>query len=111
MNNLIDNAIKYSNDAPSVTITLRVENEEAVIRVKDKGIGISGEDIERIFDRFYRGGDEFTRTVKGSGLGLALVRELVQAHKGTVKVTSELNKGSEFIIRLPLEKEEDINNG
>jgi signal transduction histidine kinase/tetratricopeptide (TPR) repeat protein len=111
MNNLIDNAIKYSGESPNVSITVRIDNDEMVIRVEDEGIGIPQEEIEKVFERFYRVGDEFTRKVKGSGLGLALVKELVLAHKGTVRVSSEIGKGSLFTVRLPLARDEEKKHG
>jgi len=100
--NLIDNAIKYSGESRKVSVRAAVEGKAAAIAVRDFGIGIRKEDRQRLFERFYRGGDELTRTVKGSGLGLALVKEIVEAHRGTIDVESEPGKGSVFTIRLPL---------
>jgi signal transduction histidine kinase len=99
--NLVDNAIKYSGDSRKISVSARPEERAVMIAVKDFGIGIKKEDIDRLFERFYRGGDELTRTVKGSGLGLTLVREIVDAHHGKVQVESEPGKGSLFTIRLP----------
>jgi signal transduction histidine kinase len=75
--------------------------------VKDFGTGIKKEDLDRVFERFFRGGDELTRTVKGSGLGLTLVKEIVEAHDGAVYGESEPGKGSTFFIRLPLPRNEE----
>jgi len=100
--NLIDNAIKYSGDSRRISVSASVEEQSLAIAVQDFGVGIKKEDIPRLFERFYRGGDELTRTVKGSGLGLTLVREIVAAHRGKVHVESEPGKGSVFSIRLPL---------
>jgi signal transduction histidine kinase/tetratricopeptide (TPR) repeat protein len=100
--NLIDNAIKYSGDSRRVSVRASVEEQALVIAVQDFGVGIKKEDIPRVFERFYRGGEELTRTVKGSGLGLTLVKEIVEAHRGKVHVESEPGKGSLFSIRLPL---------
>jgi signal transduction histidine kinase len=99
--NLVDNAIKYSGDSRKISVGARLEEQAVVIAVRDFGVGIKKEDIDKIFERFYRGGDELTRTVKGSGLGLTLVREIVEAHRGKVHVESEPGKGSVFSIRLP----------
>jgi signal transduction histidine kinase len=100
--NLVDNAIKYSGDSRKISVSARLEEQAVVIAVKDFGVGIKKEDIDKVFERFYRGGDELTRTVKGSGLGLTLVKEIVAAHRGKVHVESEPGKGSVFSIRLPL---------
>ncbi|OGD18186.1 MAG: hypothetical protein A2W03_00430 [Candidatus Aminicenantes bacterium RBG_16_63_16] len=100
--NLIDNAIKYSGGSKKILITASIEGQSLAIAVEDFGIGINKEDIPKLFERFYRGGDELTRTVKGSGLGLTLVKEIVQAHRGKVRVESEPGKGSVFSILLPL---------
>jgi signal transduction histidine kinase len=100
--NLIDNAIKYSGEARNLIVRAFVENKYLNITVKDFGIGIKKEEIDKIFERFYRGGDELTRTVKGSGLGLTLVKQIVEAHHGKVLVESEPGHGSTFSIRLPL---------
>jgi len=100
--NLIDNAIKYSGDSRKVVVGASVEEQSLAIAVRDFGVGIKKEEIDRVFERFFRGGDELTRTVKGSGLGLTLIKEIVEAHRGKVQVESEPGKGSVFSIRLPL---------
>ena len=104
INNLIDNAIKYSGSSRKVIIRVCEENGAIIISIQDYGIGIKKEETDKIFDRFYRGGNELTRTVKGSGLGLTLVKQIIVAHKGTIEVKSELGKGSTFIIKLPVDK-------
>jgi signal transduction histidine kinase len=103
--NLIDNAIKYSGDSRKVVVGASVEEQFLAIAVQDFGVGIKKEDIDRVFERFFRGGDELTRTVKGSGLGLTLVKQIVEAHRGRVQVESEPGKGSVLSIRLPLPQE------
>ena len=100
--NLIDNAIKYSGDAKNIIVRAFVEDQYLIITVKDFGIGIRKEEIDKVFERFYRGGDELTRTVKGSGLGLTLVKQIVEAHHGKVSVESEAGKGSTFMVALPI---------
>lgn len=111
MDNLIDNAIKYSGSSPHVSVTARTDDGELLITVEDRGIGIPEEETRKIFERFYRGGDEFTRRVKGTGLGLSLVRDLVHAHNGTVQVASEPGVGSTFTVRLPLETGQENKRG
>ena len=103
VNNLIDNAVKYSGESKKVFVQAYNDEKSVVIEVKDFGLGIKKEDMDKVFDRFYRGGDELTRTVKGSGLGLTLVKQIVEAHKGSIQVESEPGKGSIFSMRLPLD--------
>ena len=105
--NLIDNAAKYSGESKRVIVGASSEGASLHIAVKDFGIGIRREDLDKVFERFFRGGDELTRTVKGSGLGLTLVKEIVEAHHGKVYADSEPGKGSTFVIKLPLPKEEE----
>ena len=100
--NLVDNAIKYRNGCSEIVVGLRSEKQWAVIWVKDQGIGISPEEQEKIFDRFHRVGTGLVHDVKGSGLGLSIVKHIVEAHHGKVTVESESGKGSTFSIYLPL---------
>jgi two-component system phosphate regulon sensor histidine kinase PhoR len=101
--NLLDNAIKYSHEAPEISLKLSVINRKVVIIVKDQGIGLSKEQQQHIFDKFYRVPTGNLHDVKGFGLGLNYVRYIVEAHKGEIKVESQLNKGSSFSIILPLD--------
>ncbi len=98
--NLIDNAIKYTGQGGKVEIAASQKNHEAIITVKDTGMGISAQDLPRIWDRLYRG--DKSRNEKGLGLGLSLVKAVVQAHHGSVEVASQPDQGSVFTIRLPL---------
>jgi len=103
--NLINNAIKATQAGGKVTVTLRVSNNHAVVRVIDTGIGIAPADQQRIFDRFYRVERSRTRSRVyggGTGLGLAIALTIIKAHKGGIELESELNKGSTFTIRLPM---------
>jgi two-component system, OmpR family, sensor histidine kinase CiaH len=104
---LVDNAIKYSpENRRELTVTARRVGKTCVLSFRDRGVGIEPQELRRIFDRFYRTGMESTRTVKGTGLGLFLVREIVAEHEGTVEVRSDgPDQGSAFIITLPLEKQ------
>ncbi len=103
INNLVDNAIKFSGENKKVIVSSFTEDQYLVIAVQDFGIGIKKEEIDKVFERFYRGGDELSRMVKGSGLGLTLVKQIVEAHHGSVHVESEPGRGSTFSIRLPLQ--------
>jgi two-component system phosphate regulon sensor histidine kinase PhoR len=97
--NLIENSIKYSEKG-QVEIILREEYQSARIIVKDSGIGISQNDIPRIFERFYRIDKDRSRAAGGTGLGLAIVKHIVEAHNSKVEVESEPGKGSEFSFSL-----------
>jgi signal transduction histidine kinase len=100
--NLVDNAIKYSAEDRVVTVHAHVEGEELVLTVADHGIGIPREEQARIFDKFYRAGRSETQGRRGSGVGLALVRHVAEAHGGSVSVASAPGEGSRFTLRLPL---------
>lgn len=103
--NLIDNAVKYSNENDNIEVSLTKDNGNSIIKVKDNGTGIPESDITRIFERFYRVDKARSRSLGGTGLGLAIVKHIVLAHDGNIKVESELNAGSTFIITLPLNKQ------
>jgi signal transduction histidine kinase len=100
--NLLSNAIKYSRDGGRVTVRLRPLSEELLLEVEDNGIGMSSEDQARLFTKFFRGGSEEVRGVRGTGLGLALTRTMIGRLEGSVEVWSELGQGSRFSVRLPL---------
>lgn len=101
--NLLGNAIKYTPDGGSVWVKATVEGAEAVFRVEDTGVGVGADMLPRIFDLFTQEASSLGRSQGGLGLGLPLVRELVELHGGTVQVRSEgRDKGSEFTVRLPL---------
>ncbi|MBL7715035.1 MAG: CHASE2 domain-containing protein [Bdellovibrionales bacterium] len=103
LNNLIDNALKYSPAGSTVTVQTLEKDDFVEIRVHDQGIGLSEEDQDNLFTRFYRAKNDTTTRVTGTGLGLYLTKYFVEAHYGDVEVESELGVGSTFIIRLPLE--------
>jgi len=105
--NLLDNAIQYSPDVKEIGVRVFAVEGQVTVAVVDHGVGIPANEIDKVFDRFYRGGAALTRAVKGSGLGLALVREIVEAHGGIVRVESEPGQGSTFSIRLPAMTERD----
>lgn len=103
--NLIENAIKYT-DYGSVTAFVGCDGEEAVLTVKDTGIGIPEDAIPHLFERFYRVDKARSRGTGGTGLGLAIVERIVELHGGAVSVESEVNRGSKFTVHLPLRGEE-----
>lgn len=100
--NLLDNAIKYSRDNKRITITTGMTDRFTFISVKDQGIGIAKNHQRDIFDQFYRAPTGDVHTTKGSGLGLALVKKIVEAHHGDIKVDSTPDKGSTFTVYFPL---------
>jgi signal transduction histidine kinase len=106
--NLLDNAVKYSAESKEIGVKLGQQNSFVTIEVSDYGIGIAREDCEKVFDKFYRVGNCLVHDVKGSGLGLSIVKHIVEAHEGKVAVESEPGRGSTFVIYLPTEKSATI---
>jgi len=98
--NLIDNAVRYTPDDGTITLSLFREDGWAVLQVADTGVGISAEHLPHIFDRFYRVDKARSRSKGGSGLGLAIVKGIAEQHGGRVEVTSQPGKGSIFTVRL-----------
>jgi signal transduction histidine kinase len=99
--NLVDNALKYSPDRPAVWVEWGVENRHVAIRVRDEGAGIDASERRAIFRKFVRGSAAAAGNVKGSGVGLAMVRHIVTAHGGDIRVVSQPGQGSTFTILLP----------
>lgn len=102
--NLVDNAVKYSNSIKEITVRTGMENNYAFVEVEDKGIGIPDKDQKKIFEKFFRVSSANVHNVKGSGLGLSIVKHIVDAHKGRIELHSEVTKGSKFRLLLPLNK-------
>ncbi len=100
--NLLTNAAKYTDQGGHVWLTVQQEGEEAVLRVRDTGVGIAPEILPRIFELFTQAERSLDRSQGGLGIGLALVQRLVEMHGGTVAVSSALGQGSEFVVRLPV---------
>jgi len=100
--NILDNAIKYSKNGPQIDINTLVKKNNVTIEIKDQGIGLTQEQQKHIFDKFYRVPKGNVHDVKGFGLGLNYVKYVIEGHDGEIKVESRLNKGSRFIISLPI---------
>jgi heavy metal sensor kinase len=99
--NLCSNAVQYNREGGRVTIDVWPENDEACMRVRDTGVGISAEDLPRVFDRFYRADKARTSHAGGAGLGLAIAKAIVEAHQGRIGCQSTAGEGTEVVVRLP----------
>ena len=99
--NLLENAVKYSDSVPEINIGLTSNNERCNIEISDKGIGIDQSERKKIFEKFYRVGNEDQRKTKGTGLGLYIVDQIVRAHNGSITVSSNQPKGTIFNVFLP----------
>lgn len=99
--NLLSNAIRYTNNGGKIFISSYKENNNLKIQFKDNGIGIPKENIKYIFEKFYRVDESRSKNTGGIGVGLTIVKSIIDLHQGTIEVRSELNKGSEFIVILP----------
>ncbi len=106
--NLVNNALKYSQDRKFIGVNLYRKNGSVKLEVVDHGIGIPSQEQDRIFEKFYRVGDPLVHNTKGSGLGLSLVRHIVNAHGGDVSVDSTPGEGSTFTITLPVERGQQV---
>jgi signal transduction histidine kinase len=104
ISNLLDNAIKYSGEVKQLAIAAEKVGSNLFVEIADHGIGIPRAEQEKIFEKFYRVGNGLVHDVKGSGLGLSLVMHIIEAHKGTISVESDVGKGSRFTILLPLRR-------
>lgn len=102
ISNLLDNAIKYSSNEGIIELKTSRNNEQLIVSIKDYGIGISQKDLPFIFERFYRADKARTKKDDSAGIGLTIVKKIVEAHKGRIKVISKKNKGSKFIVYLPI---------
>ncbi|HEY5588964.1 MAG TPA: HAMP domain-containing sensor histidine kinase [Candidatus Paceibacterota bacterium] len=99
--NLLKNAIDYNKKGGKVIISLKQINNEIILSIKDSGIGIKKEDLSFIFERFYKVDNSRTQNASGAGLGLSIVKEIINEHNGSIKVTSNTGIGTEFIVKLP----------
>ncbi|MGC4000385.1 MAG: ATP-binding protein [Anaeromyxobacter sp.] len=99
--NLFNNAFKYTGAQKRITVALAAHGPSVTVSVTDNGPGISLRDQKRIFEKFYRARDPLSRTIEGTGLGLAMVKHIVGAHAGRIEVRSEVGQGASFVITLP----------
>ena len=107
MSNLVGNALKFTDPGGQVTVSARADGDDGVrIEVADTGIGIQPDELPRIFDRFYRGSELVEARSAGSGLGLSIVRSIVDMHHGTIAVESRVGAGSRFVVTLPRDPRE-----
>ena len=102
VNNLLDNAVKFSSEDSEIKVTLEKKEEKILLKIKDDGIGITKNEQLRIFEKFYRGKDASHFSATGTGLGLTIVKQIIEAHGGEIQVESEPGKGSVFIVWIPL---------
>lgn len=108
LQNLLDNAIKYSPRRREITISCRVTGDEVIVSIKDRGMGIALREQEQIFNRFHRVGDPMAQSTPGAGLGLYICRAIIEAHGGHIWVDSTLHQGSTFSFSLPREKKAQL---
>ena len=100
ISNIIANAIKYAGEGTTVTVTTEDQGEWVSLSIADNGVGIPADDLEHIFDKFYRVKNDANHAIKGSGLGLYLVKYFIELHGGTIAVHSTVGQGTEFIVKL-----------
>ena len=110
MLNLLSNAIKYTPEDGNIEVDINATEKDIIVSVKDSGVGIPSDKIDLIFDRFGQVDESFNRKCEGSGIGLSIVKNLVEMHGGNVYVKSVINEGSQFIFTIPIKLEEDGNN-
>lgn len=106
--NLIDNAVKYSSDRKEIILRTGISDNKVYVEVSDKGIGIAPEEQKKIFDKFYRVSSGLIHNVKGTGIGLSIVKQIIDAHKGNIELKSKPGEGSTFAIFIPIDSD---NNG
>lgn len=106
---MLSNAIKFTKPEGEISVSVRNTKASVIISVKDLGIGIKKEDLKIMFQRFRQVNKSLTRENEGSGIGLSLVKQLVELHDGSIGIESEYGKGSEFIIELPVKLVEESN--
>jgi signal transduction histidine kinase len=103
VNNILSNAVKYGSNPCKIWIKVSDNQEELQFEIRDNGPGIRKEEQRHLFEKFYRGEESKQRVIRGLGLGLYYVKQIVEAHQGTVSLSSTLGKGTTFTIKLPIE--------
>jgi len=106
--NLVDNAIKYTKVGGEVFVSVAVQGDKLAFKVRDSGIGIAPLDLPRLFEKFYRSGRREAHEQRGTGLGLAIVKNIAERHGGQVLVESQLGKGSQFTLEIPLNQQSAV---
>ena len=105
ISNLVDNAIKYTPEGGTVKVTLDADHQNVFITVADTGIGIPEQEVNRIFERFYRVDKTRDRETGGTGLGLSITHATIMMHKGSIKVNSKEEEGTTILVRIPLKQQ------
>ena len=105
--NLIENGIKYNIDEGWVRVTLKADSKYFYVSVADCGLGIAEDQVDHIFERFYRGDKSHSTEIEGTGLGLSITKSVIVLHRGVIKVSSMLGKGTTFMVRIPLVRQEN----
>jgi signal transduction histidine kinase len=105
--NLLDNSIKYSKEQKRIDVKVRHDSQFISLSVTDKGVGIPASEQQKIFEKFYRGGDPSVRKIRGSGIGLSITKHVAEMHGGAVLVESEPGKGSTFTLKIPIRETMD----
>jgi signal transduction histidine kinase len=108
LDNLLDNAVKFTPAGGTITVRVRREGDQVVLEVSDTGVGIPSDQLDRIFERFYQVNGSIWRRYGGVGLGLSLVKEIVETYGGRVTVESQVGEGSTFTVRLPVAADADV---
>ena len=102
--NIISNSVKYTSEGGRIDVFVGFVHSDAYVKIKDNGIGIPQEDLDRIFERFYRVDKARTRQSGGTGLGLSIAKEIIEKNKGSINIKSQVGKGTEVILKIPVTK-------